>query len=45
MFQRIKNIESALTVPGTRSAKEAFDLLFARVRNIEHMVEEISKRV
>jgi hypothetical protein len=45
MFQRLKRIEAALTVPGTTSAEEAFNLLFARVRNIESILEEISSRV
>jgi len=45
MFQRIKNIEAAINVPGTTSAEEAFNKLFERVRNIEDMVQEIRKKV
>jgi hypothetical protein len=41
MFERIRTIEDALIVPGTLSPGEAFDLLFARVRNIEDLVERL----
>jgi Glycosyl hydrolases family 25 len=44
IFQRVKNIEAAIIVPGTTSAEQAFNLLFARVRNIENMVEELKNR-
>jgi hypothetical protein len=37
----VRSIEQALIVPGTTTAEESFNLLFARVRNIENMVEAI----
>jgi hypothetical protein len=39
LFSRVRSIEQALIVPGTTTAEEAFNLLFARVRNIENIVE------
>ncbi|HET9007512.1 MAG TPA: hypothetical protein VFQ04_12410, partial [Actinomycetes bacterium] len=42
MFERIRAIEDAMIVPGTTSAEEAFNLLFARVRRIENLVEQLA---
>ena len=42
MFERIRAIEEAMKVPGTTSAEEAFNLLFARVRRIENLVEQLA---
>jgi hypothetical protein len=42
MFERIRNIEDAMTVPGTTTAEEAFNILFARVRRIEDLVEQLA---
>jgi hypothetical protein len=44
LFQRVKNTEAAINVPGTTSAEEAFNKLFERVRNIENMVEELKNK-
>ncbi|HET6750412.1 MAG TPA: hypothetical protein VFL71_14240 [Actinomycetes bacterium] len=41
MFNRVRAIEHAMIVPGTTTAEEAFNLLFARVRNIESMLETL----
>ncbi|HJW59676.1 MAG TPA: hypothetical protein VJ931_08585, partial [Actinomycetota bacterium] len=38
----IRAIEDAMIVPGTTSAEEAFNLLFARVRRIENLVEQLA---
>jgi hypothetical protein len=42
MFERIRAIEDAMIVPGTTSAEEASNLLFARVRRIENLVEQLA---
>ena len=42
MFDRIRAIEDAMIVPGTTTAEEAFNLLFARVRRIESLVEDLA---
>jgi hypothetical protein len=42
MFERIRAIEDALIVPGTTTAEEAFNILFARVRRIETMLEDLT---
>jgi hypothetical protein len=43
LFDRVRAIEEAMTVPGTTTAEEAFNILFARVRRIENLVEQLAE--
>lgn len=38
LYGNVIDIEQAMIVPGTTTAEEAFNILFARVRNIENIV-------
>lgn len=43
--RQLEAVYKALIVPGTTTAEEAFNLLFARVRRIESMLEELTARI
>jgi len=43
--RQLKAVYEALIVPGTTTAEEAFNILFARVRHIENLVEDLSARL
>jgi hypothetical protein len=42
--RQLEAVYKALIVPGTTTAEEAFNLLFARVRRIESMLEDLTAR-